>query len=185
MGNAIELGSRRVLHPGKLRWLRATGWLLALFVATAAAFVLTDWVAIWLVATAAGEPFPEIGKARDSLQLAGVGAGVAAVVGIYWAAVRWGENRPVVEYSLRGMVPELALGFAAGAVLMLATILVLWAAGWSEISAQPVTEISDALKNTLQSGFVEETLFRLSCSGWCGAASASGRRWRCRLPFSG
>jgi hypothetical protein len=30
--SGLEVGRRRVLHPGPLRWLRASGWMLALFI---------------------------------------------------------------------------------------------------------------------------------------------------------
>ena len=35
---APDLGERRVLHPGKLRWLRALAWMVVLTLAVALAF---------------------------------------------------------------------------------------------------------------------------------------------------
>ena len=39
-GVPVQLGERRVLHPGRWRWLRALGWLVLLFFLTAVAFGL-------------------------------------------------------------------------------------------------------------------------------------------------
>ena len=36
----IELGERRVLHEGRLRWLRALAWMIPLFFLVPAAFLL-------------------------------------------------------------------------------------------------------------------------------------------------
>jgi hypothetical protein len=37
-GHRVQLGDRRVLHPGRWRWLRALAWLASVFFLTAAAF---------------------------------------------------------------------------------------------------------------------------------------------------
>ena len=39
-GIPVQLGERRVLHPGRWRWLRAVAWLVLVFFLTAAAFGL-------------------------------------------------------------------------------------------------------------------------------------------------
>ena len=78
----VQLGERRVLHPGGWRWLRALAWLVLLFFATAAAFGFPLQGAVDLLP-------PENG----ALQLVGLFLASAAALGSYALAVRLGEGR--------------------------------------------------------------------------------------------
>ena len=48
-GIPVQLGERRVLHPGRWRWLRAMAWLVMVFFLTAAAFGLPLQAAVDLL----------------------------------------------------------------------------------------------------------------------------------------
>jgi len=45
-GIPVQLGERRVLHPGRWRWLRAVAWLVVLFFLTGVAFGLPAQAAV-------------------------------------------------------------------------------------------------------------------------------------------
>lgn len=157
----IELGGAGVLHSGKLRWLRAIGWMLLLFVGLTAAFTAFTVFGLRFAVEATGGTFTTPKAAPQDVKMAMIVAGVALVMALYVLAVRQGEKRRPVELALGPLPLELTAGLAVGAALMAATLGTLWAAGWVTIQPQPVTRYLPALREMIQSGVLEELLFRL------------------------
>lgn len=156
----IELGDAGVLQPGRLRWLRAIGWMLLLLVGLTAAFSLFTIFGLPLAVEATGGTFTTPKAAPQDVKLAMVIAGVAITLALYVLAVRYGEKRRPAELALAPLPIELAAGLAVGAALMAATLGALWAAGWVAIQPQPVTRWLPALREMIQSGVLEELLLR-------------------------
>ena len=159
--SAIVLGDARVLHPGKLRWLRAIGWMVLLFAVLVFAFGGAVLLATRAAAGLTGTAYVGFQRAPADIQLIVMAIAVLVVLGLYWLLVRFGENRSVVELSPRALPLDLGGGLLTGAALMAVTILVMSVAGWAVIESEPVTRVGTALRDTLQSSIVEETLFRL------------------------
>jgi membrane protease YdiL (CAAX protease family) len=161
MGRLVELGDARILRPDRLRWLRAIAWMFALAALMLIVFIAVNSVVILIGATihhtSVSDPklLPPIYRAA-ALLLA-----TAAVFASYVAAVRLGEARRPSELAPRALLPELAIGLAVGATVMIATGAILWATGWGSFHWQPVSAITRALSGSIQSGVVEEIVFRL------------------------
>jgi membrane protease YdiL (CAAX protease family) len=157
----IELGNAGVLHPGKLRRLRAIGWMLLLFVGLTAVF--TGFTALGLkpAVEATGATFTTPKAAPQDIKMAMILAGLAIVLALYVLAVRLGEKRRPAELSLKALPLELAAGLAVGGALMAATLGTLWATGSVTIQPQAITRWMPALREMFQSGVLEELLFRL------------------------
>jgi len=162
MTRLVELGDRRVLHPGPLRWLRALGWMLACALAVVLMYVIG--YLITLLITSAFVPgvhiIPKV-TAPPLVEIAASVVGAAAVLTGYPALVRLGEGRPASELDWSKALPELGIGLALGASLMLATGLVLWITGWAHYAPSAITGGSRAVSVSVQSGVVEEVTFRL------------------------
>lgn len=150
----VAIGNSGLLAPGRLRWLRALAWMVALAAATIVLFNLVASGSLRLLGAAAGE-------ASAGQRLAASVAGVFAIIGFYWAAVRTGERRSVSELGARRLVPELLLGCAIGAALIAAIVATLWLAGWVVVDRKPVDGVLLALRDSIRSGVVEELLLRL------------------------
>jgi hypothetical protein len=150
-----------VLHPGKLRWLRALGWMVALFFLVPLAFGLFSEGALHSAMFLMGVGNLPSDQAPAAARLGATALGALACVAVYWAAVRYAEDRPVSELALRPLLPELVIGLLIGAGLMVAAIGLLWATGAVAITQQPVRTVVNALRESIQSGVVEEMLLRL------------------------
>jgi len=148
-GVPIELGSRRVLHPGPLRWLRATGWMLLLFVALS---FLAYGPILFL-----DHVLPE-GEGPQRILSNGVGAVVA--LGLYVAAVWFGEARKPDEFALRPMLKELGIGLLTGLAMFSAVMAIMFAGGFYTIQYNGLQSAWTGLGLTIQSGVVEEVMFR-------------------------
>lgn len=154
----IELGNRRILAPGRWRWARALGWMVALFVGLGAVFALT----VAGLTIAAGGTGPRgLGPAAGWSGTAIMAAALAVMVAGYVLAVRWGERRAPAELAIGRLLPELAAGIGIGALLMAVAVGVMALLGIVAVQATPVRAIADAITATLQSGISEELLFRL------------------------
>lgn len=145
----LELGERRFLHPGPLRWLRAIGWALALF------FL----VALTSMSTAEGlrALWPEMpGAAR----LAAKVCAALVALGVYALAVRLAEGRRPSEIALRPLLPELGAGLLIGALMFAAVMAVMAVFGLYEIQVLGPARAWMSVGNAIQTGVVEEIMIR-------------------------
>ena len=146
----MDIGSTGLLAFGKLRWLRAFCWMVALAVLLVVAFNGVAKVSLMM-----------LGAATPTDKLIAACAGALALLILYWIAVRTGERRRVSELSLQQLPLELLAGLAIGAALIGAIIGLLWLFSWVVIEPQPVTRIAWALRDSIRSGVLEEVLLRL------------------------
>ncbi|GAA4780800.1 CPBP family intramembrane metalloprotease [Stakelama sediminis] len=179
MARLVTLGDARVLGPGKLRWLRALGWMVLVGALVIFSFGLIGGGFMGIAASRAGIPLKLLDP--SIILLATILAALVAT-SLYAALVRWGEKREPDELKLRFLPAELPLGLLIGAAMQAAAVGLLWLGGWVTISAQPITHILTALDDTVQSGVMEEVLFRLVIlrlvwrafgPGWALAISAA------------
>jgi len=92
----------------------------------------------------------------------GAALGMALLgLAIYWAFVRFIEQRPVRELSLSGMGRELGLGLLAGAGLCVVCFIILMLIGIYRINGvNPVQVALPALAMAISSGVLEELMWR-------------------------
>ena len=100
------------LAPGKWRWLRATGWMLAVAVAVVLTYNVVGKGVTWAVVWAAGEDVAKFADVPESYKLLGVVAGAIGAYAAYALAVRWGEKRAVNELALRPLPVDYLVGGA-------------------------------------------------------------------------
>tara|TARA_R110002124_G_scaffold8843_1_gene46250 strand:- start:1521 stop:2444 length:924 start_codon:yes stop_codon:yes gene_type:complete len=144
----LALGERRVLHPGPLRWLRALGWMVLLFVVVA--------VPAYSAIGALTAVLPE--GAVSSLIANASGAVIS--LALYALLVWGGEARRPSELVLRAAPVELITGLVIGAA-MFATVMGLMAVfGLYDFVWKGAATIWEPLGFTIQSGVVEEVLTR-------------------------
>lgn len=161
MATGVELGNARVLHPGRLRWLRALGWMAVLAVLAVLTFNVAADTTLRLAAWAGGTHFTTRAAASADARLAAVIVGSLAMIAVYALAVRLGEARPPRELAPLPLLPETLGGLAIGGLIMAAIVGVLSLTGMVTVQAAPITHISASLKETIQSAVIEETLLRL------------------------
>jgi len=114
----VQLGQRRMLHPGRWRWLRALSWLVALFFLTALAFGLPlQWAA------------DHLSPGNAPLQLTGVIGSCVLALTCYGLAVRLGEGRAAGELALRPAPAELVTGGLLGLAMMTVLMGILAVSG--------------------------------------------------------
>ena len=145
----VQLGQRRVLHPGRLRWLRALSWLVLLFFLTAAAFGLPlQWAADHL---AAGDA---------PMQLAGLIGACTLALGCYALAIRLGEGRIANELALRPAPAELFTGGLLGLAMMTVVMSTLAATGAYDITLHGPASAWTGIGLALQAAVTEELWMR-------------------------
>jgi membrane protease YdiL (CAAX protease family) len=145
----LDVGSRRFLHPGPLRWLRALGWGGLLFVIFAV---------LYAAASMAGEPARGVGATPLSLALVTVLSG--AGLGLYAIGVRLAEGRWPSELGLRQAAPELLIGLVVGAGMLSAVVAALLALGLYDISGPRASSPLAMINVGVASGVFEELIFR-------------------------
>jgi len=145
----LDVGSRRFLHPGPLRWLRALGWGGLLFVIFAV---------FYAAASMAGEPARGVGATPLSLALVAVLSG--AGLGLYAIGVRLAEGRWPSELGLRQAAPELLIGLVVGAAMLSAVVAALLALGLYDISGPRASSPLAMINVGVASGVFEELIFR-------------------------
>ena len=145
----MQLGERRVLHPGRWRWLRAVAWSVLLFFLTALAFGLP--------AQAAADRLP---PENEALQLVGLLVAAATALGCYALAVWLGEGRGASELAVRPALPGLAVGAALGLLMMSVLMGVLIATGAYDLTVVGATPAWTGLGLAVQAAVTEELWMR-------------------------
>ncbi|CAN5287522.1 CPBP family intramembrane metalloprotease [soil metagenome] len=145
----LDIGARRFLHPGPLRWLRALGWGVLLFVVFSFFYGLlglaTDHVGM-LDGTAIGT-------------LVAALASVLALV-LYARFVGWAEFRRASELGLKQAAPELLIGCLIGVGMMAVVVGALLISGLYEQSGPRAASPWGMITIGIMSGFFEELIFR-------------------------
>jgi uncharacterized protein len=147
--NGLEIGRRRFLHPGPLRWLRATAWMLLLFVAFSIVYAGAQMV---------GNPLFKTGG--HLLEVLEVTAICAAGLAIYGLAVWLAEGRWPQELSLRQAPAELAIGLAIGAAMLSLAVGGLYLLGVYDISGPRAASPWGTIAMAVESGVMEELIMR-------------------------
>ncbi|PIB96541.1 CPBP family intramembrane glutamic endopeptidase [Caulobacter sp. X] len=145
----LEVGRERVLHPGPLRWLRALGWMAALFL-----------VFMLVYAGAQVIESPILHKAGHGAAVLGVTAACLAGLGLYALVVRLGEGRWPEELSLRKAPLDLVLGLLIGALMLSAAVGGLYALGVYQISGPRSASPWSTIAMAIESGVMEELIMR-------------------------
>ncbi|MFT4912448.1 MAG: membrane protease YdiL (CAAX protease family) [Brevundimonas sp.] len=145
----LDLGERRFLHPGPLRWLRALGWAVALVFLVALSALPTG--------EALGKWWPQssgVAQLAATIIAAGVG------LGVYALAVWLAEGRKPSELALRPLVPELGVGLVIGALMFAAVMGLMAVFGLYDIQALGLAPAWVSVGKAIQSGVIEELMIR-------------------------
>ncbi|SFK58943.1 CPBP family intramembrane glutamic endopeptidase [Caulobacter sp. UNC279MFTsu5.1] len=140
----MDLGSRRFLHPGPLRWLRALGWGALLFGA---------FVVVYAAAS-------NIGERAAPLSLVLVVVLSALGLALYAGVVRLAEGRWPGELDLGRAAPELLIGLVVGAAMLTAVVAALAGFGLYDISGPRASSPLTMINIGVASGVFEELIFR-------------------------
>ncbi|MGR4864529.1 CPBP family intramembrane glutamic endopeptidase [Caulobacter sp. LARHSG274] len=144
----LDVGSRRFLHPGPLRWLRALGWAVALF--------LVFGLAIAVVQLWPGMLFRGEGPAQAVVTL----ALCTAAYGLYAGLTRLAEGRWPSELALRPAAAELLGGLAIGAVMLSVVVGLLVVLGLYQVSGPRAASPWGMITVGVSSGLMEELVVR-------------------------
>ena len=145
----LEVGRKRLLHPGPLRWLRAVGWMVLLFVV---------FTMVYAGAQAVGNPlFKKGGHLLEVLEVLAI---CCAGLGLYGVLVWLAEGRWPEELNLREAPLELLGGLAIGAAMLSAAVGGLYALGVYEISGPRPSSAWGTVAMAVESGFMEELIMR-------------------------
>jgi membrane protease YdiL (CAAX protease family) len=145
----LDIGSRRFLHPGPLRWLRSLGWGGLLFVVFSVLYGVLNLVARLDPNT------PPL--ARNSLVTVVV---TAVSLALYAVVVRLAENRWPGELALKPAAPDLLVGVAVGVGMMAVVVGALVGLGLYDISGPRPASPLNMINIAIASGFLEELIFR-------------------------
>ncbi len=149
MGVPIDLGERRFLHPGPLRWLRASAWMVVLVVVTA---LIGYGVVIF--AEKLLDPWGGPGKLAASV------IGAAVTLALYGALVRLAEGRKADEIALHIAIPGILAGLAIGAAVFATVMIVLIGSGLYDFTWRGPTSAWTGVSLSVQSGVIEEVIAR-------------------------
>ena len=145
----VQLGQRRVLHPGRLRWLRALSWLALLFFLTALAFGLPlQWAT------------DHLAPGNAPAQLVGMIGACVLTLGCYGLAVRLGEGRTPGELALRPAPTELVIGGLLGLAMMTVLMSTLAATGAYDITLLGSASAWAGIGLAVQAAVTEELWMR-------------------------
>lgn len=161
MATQIALGEAGLLKPGKLRWLRALAWLALLTVLCILTFNVAADTTLRVSALMSGQPFVDRAHAPHLARLLAVIVGSVGMLAIYALAVRFGERRTPSEIDLWRLAPDLIVGLLVGGALIGVIVGIMWSAGWVTIAPAQITQITESLKEAVQSGVIEEAIMRL------------------------
>jgi membrane protease YdiL (CAAX protease family) len=145
----LDIGSRRFLHPGMLRWLRSLGW---------GALLFAVFIVLYAVASRVGEPAKHASGTPLSVLLV---AGLSALgLALYAGVVRLAEARWPSELGLKQAAPELLIGLVVGAAMLSAVVAALLVFGLYDISGPRPSSPWNMVSVGISSGFFEELIFR-------------------------
>lgn len=180
MTDKVVLGSRRVLQPGKWLWLRAIGWGVLLVILVGGSAALLGGVVYAIGAVLTGTPIDRMGDVPGPVHFVGMATMAVVSLVAYALLVRMGEDRKPCELALRPAAIEIAAGLAIGGLMMAVAVGLMLLAGWATIEPAPVRTAWRALALTVESGVVEEVVFRLivlrllwKAVGWPAALAIS------------
>ncbi len=144
----VELGDAGVLAPGKWRWARALGWMIALFLAIGLATSGLQAGGRALFGKVAWLPYV--------LTPISLGTGF----GLYVLAVKYGEKRGASELALRGAPKELAAGVLIGLGMFTLVFASLRLGGFYTLRGPVASNWLEDVRATLATGLIEELLLR-------------------------
>jgi uncharacterized protein len=144
----LHLGDAGVLRPGRLRWLRALGWMGALL---GAVILMLALPALLGKAVALEQP------ARRTTAMIAVVLAYLAYAGL----VRRGERRAPSEVALRPFYREFGIGVAVGLGMFALVFTLLRVAGAYTLAPGVWTDWGADLIRDVSTGLVEELLLRL------------------------
>jgi membrane protease YdiL (CAAX protease family) len=146
--SGLDIGSRRFVHPGMLRWLRCLGWAVLLFFI----FGLVD---------AAGSILPEkLFKGQEPLIALATLAVCAAGYALYAGLVRLAEARWPSELALRPAFVEFLIGLVVGAAMLSVVVGLLVISGLYQVTGPRGSSPWSMISVGIVSGFMEELIFR-------------------------
>ncbi|WP_421738694.1 CPBP family intramembrane glutamic endopeptidase [Caulobacter sp.] len=145
----LDVGARRFLHPGPLRWLRASAWMVLMFVA----FTLV-YAGAGVFAT------PMFKSGGDLPGVLKVTAVCIAGLALYAGVVRLAEGRWPSELALKQAPLELLTGLAIGAVMLTAVVAGLYLLGVYDISGPRASSPWGTIGMAVESGVMEELITR-------------------------
>lgn len=146
-GWSVVLGSAGVLAPGRWRWLRAIGWMVALFV---------------LILTVSAVPLVTHLLPYRPAWLSPAGAAVATLLCYvaYMLAVRHGERRAPDEIAPRGAIGDVVVGWLIGLGMFTLAFASLRLIGAYTLTPRHWTGWPHDLLLTSITGLIEELIFR-------------------------
>ena len=144
----VTLGDEGVLAPGKWRWARILGWMVALFVGLAAVIAGVQFSMSALFGKAAW-----VGPVATII-------GLALMYGAYVAAIRFGEKRWPNELSLRHAPVELIVGILIGLGMFALVFASLEMMGVYTLSAPGPSDWGIDIMRNLAISLFEELILR-------------------------
>ena len=148
-GLPIELGNLRILREGRLRWLRATGWMVAL------AFIIP--LAFGPAMEAVRDLLP---KDHGPLQFLTRCIGAAIALGAYAVLVRLGEARNPREIAIKPALIQTLVGLGLGAAMFGTVMAAMVAFGLYDITFVGPAPAWRAAGLAIEAGVVEELIVR-------------------------
>ena len=148
MGVPIDLGERRFVHPGPLRWLRATLWMVGLFVLVAIGGYLPLAVLSHLT--------PKGGPAELVVNSVGALLAVAVYVLMVWLA----EGRKPGELAPFPALGGILIGLAIGVVVFSTVMAALIGTGLYSFAFTGPAPAWTGSALSVQSGVIEEVMAR-------------------------
>lgn len=148
-GVPLALGEQRVLREGRLRWLRATVWMVALFFAVATSF--------GPAMSAVRELLP---KDAASLHFLTRCAGAVIALGAYALLVRLGEGRSPREIAIKPALGQLLIGLVLGLAMFAMVMAAMVAFGLYDVAFVGPAPAWRAAGLAIEAGVVEELMIR-------------------------
>jgi uncharacterized protein len=145
----LEVGRRRFLHPGPLRWLRTLGWMVLLFVLFTFVYAGAQFIAN-----------PMFKSGGHVLGVLAVAAICLASLGLYAGIVRLAEGRWPEELDWRKGPVDFAIGLAIGTLMLCVALGGLYLLGVYQISGPRHASAWGTIAMAIESGFMEELLMR-------------------------